>query len=201
MKLILISCSGKKAPGGGPLHPPSRLKTSLSPAAYRQLLGARQELKAILQETPGHALGIDKAGENKYQPAYQRYQGFMYLFSDFYHLFPQFEGRVLIVSGMYGLLDAGDYLRNYNLRFMDSLPTGQRVDAFWKQHGLKDMLVECISRVGADEVHDLLPEMHRKMLAPWPDPVIVHYQSYTFPAPGQGTGYERATALKSLLTG
>jgi cytoplasmic iron level regulating protein YaaA (DUF328/UPF0246 family) len=200
MKLILISCSAKKAPGGQSSHPPSRLKTSLSPATYRQLLSARQELKAILQETPDHAMGIDKAGENKYQPAYQRYQGFIYLFSDFYHLFPKFDGRVLIVSGMYGLLDAGDYLRNYNLRFMDSLPTGLRVDAFWKGHGLRDILVECISSAGADEVHDLLPELHRKMLAPWPPPAIVGYQPYTFPAPGQGTGYERSGVLKSLLS-
>ena len=201
MKLILISCSGKKAPGGGPQHPPSRLKTSLSPAAYRNLLSARQELKAVLQESSGHSLGIDQAGGHKYQPAYQRYQGFVYLFSDFYRLFPKFDGRVVIVSAMYGLLDAGDYLRNYNLRLADSLPTGLRVETFWRQHGLRDIVVECISRAGADEVHDLLPEKYRSMLGPWPDPKIEHYQPYTFPAPGQGTGYERPIALKALLSG
>jgi len=200
MKLILVSCSAKKAPGGQPLHPPSRLKNSLSPAAYKQLLSARKELKAILQEASDHTLGIDQAGENKYQPAYQRYQGFIYLFSDFYHLFPKFDGRVLILSAMYGLLDAGDYLRNYNLRMADSLPSGLRVDTFWKQHGLRDIVVECIARAGADEVHDLLPEKYRSMLGPWPDPKIAAYKPYTFPATGQGSGFERSIALKSLLS-
>jgi cytoplasmic iron level regulating protein YaaA (DUF328/UPF0246 family) len=200
MKLILIASSYKKAPGGEPTHPPSRLKTTLSASTYKQLKSARKELKAILQETSGHTLGIDKAGEKRYQPAYQRNQGFVYLFSDFYHLFPKFEGRVLIVSAMYGLLDANDYLRNYNLRSGDTLPNGQRVDTFWKQHGIRDILLECISRIAADEVHDLLPEKHRAMLSPWPDPQIANYLPYTFPASGQGTGFERPTVLKSLLT-
>jgi cytoplasmic iron level regulating protein YaaA (DUF328/UPF0246 family) len=199
MNLILLACSGKKAPGGVPDHPPSRLKTTLSPAVYKQLKCARQELKAVLRESSGHNLGIDKAGEKRYQPAYQRYQGFMYLFSDFYHLFPKFEGRVLIFSAMYGMLDAGDYLRNYNLRWADTLPSGLRVDAFWRQHRLRDIVVECIASIGADEIHDLLPEKYRSVLGPWPDPHFANYKTYTFPAPGQGTGYERATALKALL--
>ena len=200
MKLILLACSGKKAPGGVPDHPPSRLKTTLSPAAYKQLKSARQELKAILKEGSDPTLGIDKAGEKRYQPAYQRYQGFLYLFSDFYHLFPKFDGRVLVFSAMYGLLDAGDYLRNYNLRWADTLPNRQRVDAFWKQHRLRDIIVECITSIGADEIHDLLPEKYRSVLGPWPDPQFANYKTYTFPAAGQGTGFERATALKSLLT-
>ncbi len=200
MRLILLSSSGKKAPGGVTTHPRSRLAESLSPAAYKHLKSARQELKAVLQDVPDHALGIDKAGEKKYQPAYQRNQGFVFLFSDFYHLVPKFAGRVLIISAMYGLLDAGDYLRNYNLHWLDILPDGVRVDTFWKRHGLRDILVECITRIAADEVHDLLPEKHRITLAPWPDAQIANYHLYTFPAPGQGTGYERASLLKSLLS-
>jgi cytoplasmic iron level regulating protein YaaA (DUF328/UPF0246 family) len=199
MKLILLSCSSKKAPGGSPNHPPSRLKNSLSPAAYKQLLSARQELKSMLQELSDQALGIDHAGENKYQPAFQRYQGFVYLFSDFYRLFPKFDGRVLIVSVMYGLLDGGDYLRNYNLRLNDILPTGIRVEIFWRGQGLRDILLDGISRIGADEVHDLLPEKYRNMLGPWPDPKIANYKPYTFPASGQGSGYERPTLLRKLL--
>src|SRR5512137_2944019 len=178
MNLILLACSGKKAPGGQPDHPPSRLKTTLSPDAYKQLKSARQELKAILKEGSDPNLGIDKAGEKRYQPAYQRYQGFLYLFSDFYHLFPKFDGRVLVFSAMYGLLDAGDYLRNYNLRWADTLPNGQRVDAFWKQHCLRDIIVECITSIGADEIHDLLPEKYRSVFAPWPDPQFVKYTTY-----------------------
>jgi cytoplasmic iron level regulating protein YaaA (DUF328/UPF0246 family) len=200
MKLILISSSAKKAPGGQPNHPSSRLKVDLSPAAYRQLKSARQELKAIFEQSPDHTLGIDPAGEHKYQPAYQRNQGFVYLFSDFYHLFPKWDGRVLIISTMYGLLDGGDFIRNYNLHWTDSLPNGLRVDAFWKQHGLRDIVVECISRLAAQEVHDLLPEKFRSMLSPWPDPNIAGYHPYTFPAPGQGTGFERPTVLKALLS-
>jgi hypothetical protein len=92
MKLILISSSAKKAPGGQPNHPSSRLKVDLSPAAYRQLKSAAQA------------------------------------------------------------------------------------------------------------VHDLLPEKFRSMLSPWPDPKIAGYHPYTFPAPGQGTGFERPTVLKALLS-
>ncbi len=137
MKLILISCSAKKALADNRITRPPGWRTAFPRPRTSSLLSARQELKAILQETSDHTLGIDEAGGNKYQPAYQRYQGFIYLFSDFYHLFPKFDGRVLIVSAMYGLLDAGDYLRNYNLCLADSLPTGLRVDTFWRQHGLR----------------------------------------------------------------
>jgi hypothetical protein len=200
MKLILISCSSKKTPGGAPDFPPSRLVKCLSPARYELLISARRELADLLQNAPDQPLGFDKAGENKFLPAYQRNQGFIYLFSDFYRLFPKFNGRVLIVSAMYGLLDGGDYLLNYNLRWQDSLPTGLRVETFWKQHGIRDILLECITGIGADEVHDLLPERHRSALHPWPDPEMANYRPYSFPARGQGTGYERPTVLKSLLT-
>jgi cytoplasmic iron level regulating protein YaaA (DUF328/UPF0246 family) len=200
MKLILISCSGKKAPGGSPNPPPATLAKCLSAPTYAQLLKARQELTSLLQQAPDQGLGFDPAGANRFQPAYQRYQGFVYLYSDFYHLFPKFEGRVLIVSAMFGLLDAGDALCNYNLRINDLLPNGNRVETFWKGQGLRDMLVECISRTGADEVHDLLPEKYRAMLGPWPDAEIENYQPYTFPASGQGSGYERPTLLRSLLS-
>jgi cytoplasmic iron level regulating protein YaaA (DUF328/UPF0246 family) len=200
MKLILISCSSKKAPGGVADLPSSRLENYLSPASYRQLLTARKELITILQGSTDQNLGFDKAGENKYQPAYQRYQGFVYLYSDFYRLFPKFDGRVLIVSAMYGLLDGGDYLRNYNLRMNDCLPSGLRVETFWKQHGLRDILVEGICHSGPVEVHDLFPEKYRSAFSPWPDPIIADYKAYAFPAPGQGTGYERPASLKSLLS-
>ena len=200
MKVILISCSGKKAPGGQPDHPSSKLANYLNSATYRVLLNARRELKAILQDAPEQGLGFDKAGVTKYQPAFQRYQGFIYLYSDFYRLFPKFSGRVLIISAMYGLLDGGDYVRNYNLRLTDRLPTGMCVETFWKQHGLKDILVECLSNAGVDEIHDLLPEKYRNLLNPWPAPGIKNYKSYNFPASGQGTGYERPATLKSLLS-
>ncbi len=59
--------------------------------------------------------------------------------------------------------------------------------------------MECISRAGADEVHDLLPEKYRNMLGPWPDAKIEHYKPYTFPAPGQGSGFERPIALKIVI--
>jgi len=200
MKLILISCSGKKAPGGQADLPPSKLADYLSPAAKSVLLNARRELADLLWEMPEHDLGFHDAGDKKYQPAFQRYQGFIYLYSDFYRLFPKFQGRVLIISAMYGLLDGGDYVRNYNLRLNDYLPTGLRVETFWKQHGLRDILLDGISNAGVDEVHDLLPEKYRNLLSPWPAPGIKNHKSYTFPASGQGTGYERPATLKSLLS-
>jgi cytoplasmic iron level regulating protein YaaA (DUF328/UPF0246 family) len=200
MKLILISCSSKKAPGGLPSPRPSRLADSLSRASHRRLVEARNELASILDKDLDDPFGFDRAGINKFQPAFQRYQGFVYLYSDFYHLFPNFDGRVLIVSAMYGLLDGGDYLRNYNLRMGDCLPDGTRVETFWKKHGLREIVVEAVSRLGADEVHDLLPEKYRSLLNPWPDPKINGYHSYAFPASGAGTGYERPMLLRALLS-
>jgi cytoplasmic iron level regulating protein YaaA (DUF328/UPF0246 family) len=200
MKLILISCSSKKAPGGLPDAHASRLVDVLSKTSHHRLVQARRELAAILDQNLDDPFGFDRAGINKFQPAYQRYQGFVYLYSDFYHLFPKFDGRVLIISAQYGLLDGGDYLRNYNLRMSDYLPDGMRVETFWKKHALRDILVEAVTHMGADEVHDLLPEKYRNALNPWPDPGIAHYHAYAFPAPGQGSGYERPAMLKALLS-
>lgn len=201
MKIILIPCSGKKVPGGQSNSQPSKLMDTLSPATFQKIMSARQEIAIILQKTRSLGLGFkDDDGESKYLPAFQRYQGLIYVHSDTSRLYPAFKGRLVIISALYGLLDGNDLIRDYELRMNDTLPTGIRVGTFWRQHELRDILLELISRVDVDEVHDLLSEQYREALRPWPDSKIKNCRVYDYPGMGQGSSFARAKDLKRLLS-
>ena len=124
MKIILIPCSGSKVHGGQSNPQPPKLADGLSPAAFQKLASALQELEAILQDARSPFGFKNDDGENKYLPAYQRYKGLIYAHSGISRLYPAFKGRLVIVSALYGLLDGGDFIRDYDLSMKDTLPTG-----------------------------------------------------------------------------
>ncbi|MFH2103415.1 MAG: peroxide stress protein YaaA [Chloroflexota bacterium] len=209
MKIILIPCSGSKAPGGQSNSQPSKLADTLSPTAFQKLMSARQKIEAILHEEQNPGLGFkDHAGDRKYLPAYQRYQGIIYARSGISRLYPAFKGRLVIVSALYGLLDGSDLISDYNLsmkdtlltRTKDTLPTRMKVHTFWRRHELREILIELIGWEGAAEVHDLLSGPYREALRPWPDSRFKNLHPYEYPGMGQGSSYERAKDLKRLLS-
>ena len=204
MELILIACSAKKRDGGSPKYSPSRLEAYLSKATLQRLLTLRSELAQTKHQQAGPDLGGSiHAAELQYMPAYLRYSGIIYQRSHFAELFPRArDKKVLIISALYGVLDAQDSIQKYNLRMDETLPNGKRLYTWWKQNLLGEVLTEYIRKLKPKRIHDLLPESYRKALSPWPPGEFdgrLTYTSYDDLGQGQGSLWQRGDILREIL--
>ena len=204
MELILIACSAKKRDGGSPKYSPSQLGGYLSKAAFQRLLTLRLELAQIKHQPAGPDLGGSiSATKLQYMPAYLRYSGIIYQRSNFAELFPRArDKKVLIISALYGVLDAQDTIQNYDLKMDETLPNGTRLYTWWKQHSLGEILTDYFRKLKPERIHDLLPDSYRKALNPWPPRKIIrekHFIAYKDLGQGRGTLWRRGDILRELL--
>ena len=112
--LLLLPCSGAKQCGSKPSHAVSILST-LDPARAAALSNARAALRVKA-----------KVDEKTLMPAYLRYSGELYQHgSESIGRAVAAGGRVLIISGGYGLLLADEPIGMYDRRFaLSEWPTG-----------------------------------------------------------------------------
>jgi cytoplasmic iron level regulating protein YaaA (DUF328/UPF0246 family) len=103
---------------------------------------------------------------------------------------------------LYGLLDADDLIRLYDLR-MDSKVGNYRVSTFWQKHRLGEIICEYINCLQPEKVHDLLIDGYRKALKPWPRCLqeMIEVKPYKYPGQGIGAMYRRGEDLEKLLKG
>jgi cytoplasmic iron level regulating protein YaaA (DUF328/UPF0246 family) len=204
MDLILIACCDRKAPGGKPDPEPKYLDGLLSQADLARLMQARRELAVMTGNAPGPDLGSPNAKRAELLPAYQRYTGVLYHAAKVNERYSRARksSRLLILSALYGLIDADDPIRKYNLMMKSSLPSRQRVLSFWKTHGLAQMVQECILAIQPERVHDLLSLDYRQALESWPPRLAlkgIQYIPYDFPGMGMGALHQRGKILGDLL--
>ena len=204
MELIIIACSAKKSDGGSPKYSPSQLEGYLSKATFQRLLTLRSELA----QTKHQPAGPDLGGNNpltklQYMPAYLRYSGIIYQRSNFAELFPRARGKkVLIISALYGVLDAQDTIQKYDLKMDEDLPNGTRLYTWWKQNLLGEILKEYFRESKPERIHDLLPNSYRKALYPWPPREFIknkRFIAYEELGQGQGSQWKRGDILRELL--
>jgi len=200
MRVILIPCSGQKIGGGRPEYGQSRLREILGDSQFSGLLDARRELGRLRGFTPGFDLGAsDNSVAVEFRPAFERYDGIMYRRADFRRLFSHFPGRVLIISALYGLLDAGDPIRSYDLSMNDHLPSGDSIWRWWKRRGLQELIAVSLGNLRPTEVHDLLIGSYRKA-AIFPETIDrFHVKTYNYPGMGFGALYHRGDDLRKLI--
>lgn len=200
MEIILIPCCKRKVTGGDQDFKLTGLADVLNTATYSCLMEARLDLAKHLGLQPGPDLGFrEKSGDINYLPAYQRYDGVIYRTGDVRNRFNGYKGRIIILSALYGLLEASDLIRNYDLAMNDSLPLRLRVSNFWKQHRLHKIIEEYYHSWGSATLHDLLSNTYRKSLDPWPTPKITHYQRYDYPGLQTASNYPRGEDLRRLI--
>jgi cytoplasmic iron level regulating protein YaaA (DUF328/UPF0246 family) len=203
MKLILIACCSDKEPGGTTgYHWSKRLEETLGVKYYRVLMKARRELAKILEMEPGPDLGFyDSPTRVQFLPAYKRYTGIMYRRSHLKETLPKLKQvQVVIISSLYGMVDAYDEIRKYNMAMDDTLPTGQKINTWWKEHELGLILRNYIYSKNPLIVHDLLSESYRKSVKSWSDDIKIHqYCAYQYPGEGTGSLYHRGDDLRALL--
>ena len=151
---------------------------------------------------PGLDIGIHHHNSDLlYLPAYQRYIGNVYKSSQIAVLFPKTTSiRVLIISAFYGLLDASDLIRDYNVAMNDTLPNRTKLKTWWKRRGLGTIVEECILGINPSRIHDLLSGHYRDALQPWPPHALSHkMEMYSYPGQGSGSNWSRGNDLKELL--
>lgn len=107
----------------------------------------------------------------------------------------------MIISGLYGLLDAYDPIRIYNVKMSDTLPNGTKVKTWWKHRRLGAIVEEYIQSNNPTLVHDLLPGDYREALKPWPPKSLQKITKvYEYPKEGQGSNWSRGRDLKGIFT-
>lgn len=203
MEVVLLPCSGRKRPGGqNALEALASLRSPMGEPPAGRLLVARKELACFIGLSPGPDLGYSNAdGDVRFLPASERYDGNIYRAARFSLVWPQTEGRtVLIVSALYGLLFADDLIRDYDLKMDSTGPDGFRLYTWWKHHGLGRQVADCAMSLQPTLVHDLLSGKYRKALEPWPRPEVrAVLRQYEFPTLGMGADYARGRLLRKIL--
>ena len=201
MKVILIPCSGQKIGGGTTDYKRPRLWEILEDSQFFRLLAARAELGKLRGLGPGPDLGApDDRGAVEFRPAFERYDGIMCRRAKFRRLFSNFQGRVLIISALYGLLDAGDHIRSYDITMDDRLPSGEKVWRWWMKRGLPELMAISLDNLRATEVHDLLIGSYRKAVGSMAIANRFHFKTYNYPGLGFGALYRRGDDLRGLLS-
>jgi cytoplasmic iron level regulating protein YaaA (DUF328/UPF0246 family) len=163
------------------------------------------ELAQIKRQPAGLDLGGSiPATKLQYMPAYLRYSGIIFQRSNFAELFPRArDKKVLIVSALYGVLDAHDSIQMYDAVMTESLPSGVRIHTWWNRNALGAVLHEYIQKLKPDRIHDLLPDSYRKALYPLPargfDESDQRFILYDNLGQGQGTLWRRGDILCELL--
>lgn len=207
MDLILIACCKEKSFGGSPEYSGSELEKHLSASTFNRLLSARKDLSRIKIISPGPDLGVEAAqGRILYRPAYLRYAGRVYERSHFKSLYPAAKDlNIVIISALYGVVDANDPIRGYEAVMNETLPNHGKLSTWWKQQGLGKVVEEFILNVHPNRVHDLLSKDYRSALSPWPpvslDAAGIQYVPYDYPGQGTGSLWHRGDDLKRLLLG
>ncbi len=137
----------------------------------------------------------------KVMPAYLRYQGNMYR-----HIPREaWERRtvaveVLIVSGLYGLVGSRDPVAYYECSMAEPLPPLGKLNRWWHDHGLPQILAAFITSEKPKLVVDLLSLEYREAVAGYADGVLgIEIKVIDFPGMGRASQPRRGEKVAEVL--
>ncbi len=96
-------------------------------------------------------------------PAWRRYQGVVWSYLEPHALSPTQRRRLLVPSGLYGLLDGADPIADYRLKMNVSLPSLGVLSTYWR----RDVTDALIARSSRARIVNLLPAEHAASVD-WP---------------------------------
>jgi len=200
--MILIPCCMRKVPGGSRSDAKSHLADLLGIESWRRLCDSRGELAEILGL--GLSCDLDRTDAlPKFDllPAYRRYDGNLYRNARLSEADVSGDRRLFIVSALYGLLDARDPIRNYNVQMSDTLPGRITIKRWWRDKGLAEIVADTVERAGAKGLHELLSGNYRDALRGLSNliPKTCAYIPYDYPGLGTGSDYHRGNDVRRLL--
>jgi cytoplasmic iron level regulating protein YaaA (DUF328/UPF0246 family) len=206
LDLILITCSGRKISGGGKVsQSKSYLSNYIDSASFSRLVDLRRQINNLLPIDKRLAEGIDLGYDHvestsEFMPAYKRYSGLLYESSSLGTLYPKSSSlKVIIISALYGILDADDQIRKYDWQMKCSLSSCVLTKTWWKNNRLGDLLFKVTESIKPDTIYDFLSQDYRLALTSWYEKNR-HYQ-IELHAPGQGLNALRINGeiLRNIL--
>ena len=175
--LILLPCSGSKQAGGISAYDRNRSVLHALPKDQGdQLLKLRRELFAYYKDiVPGYELyrpdqQVMISGRLEYMAAYERYSAQKSLI--YGQVRPETWGLlgatedvcVLIISALYGVLQYDEPIQKYN-RAMDKDRVGEvKLQNWWKQHGLAEIVKAFIASQNIGRVYSFLSKPYAEAI-------------------------------------
>lgn len=191
--VVLIPESTRKRKGGIADAGADRFPDVLPAEARGRLRALREE---VLAKSP--AGSVDAGG---LMPAYRRYDGNMYRYiSD-----DAWEGRspkveVIIASGLGGLIASRDPVPAYIHSMAESMPPFGKLNRWWHDHGLPDILAAYIRAVRPKTVVDLLSLEYRESVTGYATGLRdVDVKPIDFPGMGRASQPRRGETVAEIL--
>lgn len=192
--LVLIPESTRKQRGAAAVPAAaSSFELDLPPEAAGRLRVLRDEMRKAAAETimdPG-----------KVMPAYLRFQGNMYR-----HIPREaWERRaagveVLIVSGLYGLVASRDPVVYYECSMAEPLPPLGKLNRWWHDRGLPEILGTYLDSVRPKQVVDLLSLEYREAVIGYADGLSeIDVTTIDFPGMGRASQPRRGEKVAEIL--
>lgn len=187
--VVLIPESTRKDRGGDArLAAVDAISDALPPEEREDLAALRGDLMAGV--SPGPKL-----------PAYLRFRGNMYR-----HI-PRdaWEERapgveVVIVSGLYGLLASRDTTLDYEHSMAEAMPPHGKLNRWWRERGLPQILRAYLRAVQPETVVDLLSLEYREAVAGYADGLTgVAVKAIDFPGMGRASQPRRGERIADIL--
>src|SRR2546426_5098614 len=192
--LILIPESTRKASGGDPYA------KQVDGFAGELTSSVREKLYALRAEVA--AKWKNDAASQGLLPAYLRYQGNMYR-----HI-PRtaWEKRkpgveVLIVSGLYGAVASTDTVFAYPHSMAEQTPPFGKLNRWWHDHGLPEIVAAYLKAVKPKTVVDLLSHEYREAVIGYGDKLPgMAVKTIDFPGMGRASQPRRGEKIAEILT-
>ena len=192
--IILIPESTRKAKGGSAgTAEVDAIEESVPPPTRNRLNALREEID---QKSPKSS--VDRTGLS---PAYQRFQGNMYRHipaDTWERRFPAVE--VVIASGLRGLLASRDTVPAYEHSMAEPMPPFGKLNRWWHDRGLPDILAAYLRAMRPARVVDLLSLEYREAVIGFADGLSgIDVTTIDFPGMGRASQPRRGEKIAEIL--
>ncbi len=192
--VVLIPESTRKRKGGEPRpHRMDSFADSLPPAIRRKLGSLRTEVRrqtAAMGPVPEGLL-----------PAYRRFDGNMYRRIQAEDWERRAAGvEVLIPSGLFGIVASLDTIPAYPQSMAEAAPRLGKLNRWWRDGGLPDILNAYLKETRPGTVVDLLSGAYREAVQGYADELPgIKVKRIDFPGMGRGSQPRRGETVAQLL--
>ncbi len=192
--VVLIPESTRKARGGvqAPFSQDS-VSQALGPDARRKLGSLRAEVRA---KAPKDSMDFSSV-----MPAYLRFQGNMFRHIPRNAWEARKEGvEVLIVSGLRGLVASRDPVPWYRLSMAEPTEPFGRLNRWWHDRGLPEILAAYLEAIRPKQVVDLLSLEYREAVSGYSEGLRgIPVKTVDFPGLGRASQPRRGERVAELL--
>lgn len=194
-ELILIPCSGSKLEGG------------IENLQGRKLIEDIYQTDRLddLRKEVANFFGAPTPEEFHKKPsleAYKRYSGNIYgkiSNKAWSEAKTRDDLEIVIVSALYGMIYWDEPIIKYDVAMDNSIRRGRRLNTWWRNNGLPEILSSYVDKNGFELVRSFLSGHYQKAILPAVDEVQAEWLRYEYPALGSGSNYYRGSDINDII--